>query len=86
MVQGRDVLNDLQSSIHYFENVAECEDDDRKVLIGDTLSRLRSVLKKVESEIKGKFFRTMQYIHNINTTGRYRGKYCEVQSSIGKCL
>ncbi|KAH8083351.1 hypothetical protein BXZ70DRAFT_958549 [Cristinia sonorae] len=49
----RDVLADLQSALHYYENIAEDGDDkDRKAAIHDAALRLRKILTKIENELQ----------------------------------
>ncbi|KAF7800239.1 hypothetical protein EIP86_011486 [Pleurotus ostreatoroseus] len=51
--EDRDVLADLRSTIYYYENVAECEDEARKAQVADTLTKLRAILEDIETELKG---------------------------------
>jgi hypothetical protein len=44
----------MRSSIHYYENIARAgEDVERKESIGSTAQKLKSVLSKLEDELKG---------------------------------
>ena len=59
--QNRQVLADLRSSIFYFENVAEGNDDERKAQNEDTLTRLKKILERIETELKGKLNTLISY-------------------------
>ncbi|KAL6307660.1 hypothetical protein BKA93DRAFT_726897 [Sparassis latifolia] len=51
--KDRDTLVDLRSSLHYYENVAEHNDDpDRKAEIHDTALKLRKILTRIENELQ----------------------------------
>ncbi|EIN14456.1 hypothetical protein PUNSTDRAFT_140745 [Punctularia strigosozonata HHB-11173 SS5] len=51
---NRDTLGDLRSSIYYFENVAQAgEDVERQESIDTTTRKLKSILTKLEDELKG---------------------------------
>ncbi|CAL1709523.1 unnamed protein product [Somion occarium] len=51
--EGRNVLNDLRSSIHYYENIAEHNDDEtRKAHLQDMATKLQAILVRVEREIR----------------------------------
>ncbi|KAF9242275.1 hypothetical protein BU15DRAFT_44007 [Melanogaster broomeanus] len=50
---GKDALNDLRSTIFYYENVADAKGDpERASAIQTTLTKLKSILDTIEEEIK----------------------------------
>ncbi|KAJ3557621.1 hypothetical protein NM688_g1374 [Phlebia brevispora] len=50
--QDRDVLADLRSSIFYYENIAESDNEERKAELKDTLTRLKQILTDIEAELQ----------------------------------
>ncbi|KAK7683627.1 hypothetical protein QCA50_013465 [Cerrena zonata] len=49
--EGRDVMRDLRSSIHYYENIADHNDEEaRKIHIQDMATKLHDVLIQIEKE------------------------------------
>lgn len=51
--KNRDVLADLRSSLHYFENIADDNNDDiRKVSLKNTGMQLRRTIARIENELQ----------------------------------
>ncbi|PCH34125.1 hypothetical protein WOLCODRAFT_113208 [Wolfiporia cocos MD-104 SS10] len=51
--KDRDTLADLRSSLHYYENVAEHNDDpQRKAMLHETAQKLRKILTRIENELQ----------------------------------
>lgn len=55
--QDRDILADLRSSLHYYDNVAEPDNDpERETQLQNVASKLRQVVKRLENELQSEFF------------------------------
>ena len=55
LLQDRDTLTDLRSSVHYYENVAEDDGDEtRKATLQEMSKKLRKVLTRVENELQSR--------------------------------
>ncbi|OCH87159.1 hypothetical protein OBBRIDRAFT_827877 [Obba rivulosa] len=49
----RDILADMQSSIYYYENIAEYDNDpQRETTVKDTAKKLRKILTRIENELQ----------------------------------
>ncbi|KAA1474450.1 hypothetical protein DENSPDRAFT_841038 [Dentipellis sp. KUC8613] len=49
---NKDILKDLRSSLHYFENIANREDPERKATVEGMSMKLRKMLTRIENEIE----------------------------------